>query len=756
MNPVPTDVDQPPIQSNGRTLLGHPPGLFLLFAVEMWERFSYYGMRGLLVLYLTAALAAHQVDQGKYTNTLRITQALEATDDQVKSKTEPPTIVTEVPLSVLVGDSAGDAKLSPVTIKDGPLTFTRLQKQKDPKNPSKEVWEPAAGEGLAAPEFSVKRGQRPEGDDVRFRVTNTHDQPVKLTLKLLRPYSDAERDKQVAEAKAKPIDPKELTDEIEEQKKNEPGATADQLAAKARAAIIDDRISDVRNADDPSYKVYFKVNDGTSVVSTNIGPEAKRDPRDDPYELSIDINRVDSGRSWTKADANTLYGWYTSMAYLLPILGGLIADKLIGTHRSMVVGSLLITLGHLSLGLSGFGLLPMTPIGMSIFVFGLAIITIGTGHFKPSVSVMVGQLYSRTDPRRDGAFSIFYMGINLGAFLCNIACGWLAQAYGWHYGFAAAAVGMILGLGTYLIGKPFFLRGIGETTSQHANKAWAFMPVGIALALGIAYLFHLGVLRRFDDFVSQQWVYISLLLGAIAYGIWFIAEQEREDRGPVATIFIYMLFNAVFWLSFEQAGSSLTTFTDELTDRRLGFVWEKIATPLFQSINPLLIILFAPIAGMMWTALAKRGKAFGQPFKIGTGLIFVGLGYVVMFMAAQRLNLGIPKVSMIYITGCYFLHTVGEIILSPTGLSYVAKTAPKQHMSSLMGIWFISSFIAGLAAGKVAALVDPIIEGKKHLPWHFGGQADFFLLFVVTACAAGVLILIAAPLLIRLQRLPND
>jgi POT family proton-dependent oligopeptide transporter len=224
----------------------------------------------------------------------------------------------------------------------------------------------------------------------------------------------------------------------------------------------------------------------------------------------------------------------------------------------------------------------------------------------------------------------------------------------------------------------------------------------------------------------------------------------------VATIFIYMLFNAVFWLSFEQAGSSLTTFTDELTDRRLGFIWNVVPTPQFQSINPLLIILFAPIFGVLWVALAKRGRSFGQPFKIGTGLIFVGLGYVVMFLAAQRLNSGLPKVSMIYITGCYFLHTVGEIILSPTGLSYVAKTAPKRHMSSLMGIWFISSFVAGLAAGKVGALVDPIIEGKVKLPWHFGGQSDFFLLFVVSSVAAGVLILLAAPLLAKLQRSRTD
>jgi POT family proton-dependent oligopeptide transporter len=215
-----------------------------------------------------------------------------------------------------------------------------------------------------------------------------------------------------------------------------------------------------------------------------------------------------------------------------------------------------------------------------------------------------------------------------------------------------------------------------------------------------------------------------------------------------------MLFNAVFWLSFEQAGSSLTTFTEELTDRHLGSM--VIPTPQFQSINPLLIIIFAPIAGVIWAGLARRKKFVPQPIKIGLGLVFVGLGYVVMVLAAMRLNMGVAKVGMIYITGCYFLHTVGEIILSPTGLSYVAKTAPKKAVSSLMGIWFISSFVAGLAAGKVSSLVDPIIEGKVKLPWNIGGQADFFLLFVISSIAAGVVVMLASPLLTRLQRNRGD
>ncbi|MCC6320152.1 MAG: MFS transporter [Phycisphaerales bacterium] len=724
-------------------LLGHPVGLSLLFLVEMWERFSYYGMRGLLVLYLTAALAAHQVGVGEYGNTLRITQAAVEPESAAGGGGNPAKpVVVDLALKVVVGATASaQASLTRMGSSDtaSPLVFQRLMREADGAKPGAFIWRPAAGEGagLSAPTFSVKPGERPAADgEIRFRVSNPGDRPIKLTMKLLRPFSEDE---------LKPLIDAAKLDEAGEDKPRDPAEVE----------------AEVRGRDNPNYKVYFRVNDGTSVVSTTIPPDRARDADAPPFDVTLDINRMDSGRSWTKSSAGTLYGWYTGMAYLLPILGGLLADRLIGTHRSMIVGALLISLGHIVLGLSGLGSMALDSRGMSVFIFGLALITIGTGHFKPSVSVMVGQLYQQGDPRREGAFSIFYMGINTGAFLCNLVCGYLAVKYGWHYGFAAAAVGMILGLVCYLIGRPIFLAGVGEPTAEQvsrglARKAWVFLPTGIAAAAGVAALFDAGVLGMFDAFMSKAWVFTTLIVLSVAYAAWFIGKQEPGDRGPVATIFIYMLFNAVFWLSFEQAGSSLTTFTDELTDRRLGFIWDVVPTPQFQSINPLLIILLAPIFGVVWVALARRGKSFGQPYKIGMGLIFVGLGYIVMFFAAQRLNTGIAKVSMIYICGCYFLHTVGEIILSPTGLSYVSKTAPARHASGLMGIWFISSFVAGLAAGKVSALVDPIIEGKVELPWKFGGQADFFLLFVVSSCAAGIVILLAGPLLTRMQRNRQD
>jgi POT family proton-dependent oligopeptide transporter len=596
----------------------------------------------------------------------------------------------------------------------------------DPARPGNTKLEPA-GEGLSAADFAAQVGKPGTDGPVTYRVSNPGDKTVKLTLRLERPFPANKTAEMVAEAR----------------KDAKPGAEAQAER-------------DARNKPNPNLPIYFTITDSTSVVSTKIPPDAKRDAEDQPFDVVLDYNRKDSGRSWLKGDAGTLYGWYTGMAYLLPIIGGLIADKLIGTHRSMVVGGLLIALGHVVLGLSGMGTMALSPAGMSVFVGGLALITIGTGHFKPSVSVMVGQLYAPGDPRRESAFSVFYTGINVGAFTCNLVCATLAASYGWHYGFAAAAVGMLLGLGLYLWGRPRYLAPVGEPAGPHGGTAWFFLPIGVALAALIGYLFHMGVLGLFDDFVSNPFVFWTLLVGALAYAAWFILSQLPGDRGPVATIFVYMLFNAVFWLAFEQAGASLNTFTEESTSRVVGPDGWRVPTGWFQSVNPALIILLAPIFGIFWASLLRRGKSIPQPAKIGLGLIFVGIGYIVMALAATRLNAGISKVSMIYICGCYFFHTVGEIILSPTGLSYVAKTAPRRHVSSLMGIWFISSFVAGLLAGKLSSLVDPIIEGDVKLPWNFGGQTDFFVLFVITSFSAGFLIFAATPLLLRLQRSRQD
>ena len=459
------------------------------------------------------------------------------------------------------------------------------------------------------------------------------------------------------------------------------------------------------------------------------------------------------GRGWTEEGAYNLYGWYTGLAYLFPIFGGMIADRMIGTHRSMIVGGLLIAAGHVVLAISGMGGLEFSQTGMAVFVMGLALIVLGTGHFKPTVSVMVGQLYPPNDPRRDGAFSIFYMGINLGAFLCAYVCGTLGERVGWHWGFGSAAVGMLLGLLLYFIGRPRFIPGIGLPPPGKGKIAPAFLAIGVVLSVLAALAFDAGILDKIDDFVTHKVVTSVIALAAISWAVWFTLRQPKVDRGPVISIFLFMLFNAVFWLSFEQAGSSINVFTNEDTNRHIGSF--EVPTTWFQSINPLLIIILAPLFGMLWTYLARRNRNPSQPAKIGTGLLFVGLGYLFLVFAAMQAK-DAAEASLWLVVGTYAMHTTGEIILSPTGLSYVTKAAPKQHVSLLMGIWFLSSFIANLGAGKVAAQANKVASGEIDVPWDFGGKADFFFLFTATSCSAGLIVLLLVPLLKKLMRNPND
>ena len=482
---------------------------------------------------------------------------------------------------------------------------------------------------------------------------------------------------------------------------------------------------------------------------------------------------VNPGRGWSRAEASTLYGWYTGLAYLFPILGGMVADKLIGTHRSMIVGGVLISIGHIILGLSGIGDLASNSTGMSLFVMGLAVIVLGTGHFKPTVSVMVGQLYPPGDPRRDGAFTIFYMGINLGAFICAFVCGTLGEKVGWHWGFGSAAVGMLAGLLMYMIGKPMFLKGIGEAPKANPGGAAMAFLVGSLVVSGVfAYLHYLGSMTKLQSLMAElqknptmSWGIIAALAAVIlGWTGWFMSINRPEDRGPVASIFIFMLFNAFFWVAFEQAGSSLNIFTEQNTDRSLPnwFNWPTWMNPVpatwFQSVNAGLIFILAPMFAAIWTGLGKRKMNPSQPAKIALGLIFLGIGFLFMVWAGKIATEagGTAKAGMWLILMTYFWHTVGELCLSPTGLSYVTKAAPVKFVSLLMGIWFISSFIANLGGGLIAAQVESIEKGQTKLPWNFGGQADFFFLFVVTSIGAGVVVLVFTPLLKKLMRNPND
>ncbi|MBX3357185.1 MAG: peptide MFS transporter [Phycisphaeraceae bacterium] len=677
------------VQQSGSTIMGHPPGLFLLFLVEMWERFSYYGMRALLTLYLVAVISAKQVGPGTYENTLvfeekplQPTQAIAAQER---------TILLDI----------GDAKpaVPPAPKPTGnPVLVIRPAKQvADPSDASKQVWVAADDADSGYHTVSGPEGGPFVGGEFGYVVTNPTDVPVSCVIKLERGV-------------------------------------------------------------DGTKQTFFTINDNAELVTAEIKPD-KSLGTDRPFVAVLALNSHDSGRNWSEGSANTLYGWYTGLAYLLPILGGLLADKLIGTHRSMVIGSILIAMGHIILGVSGFGELALNAVGMSTFIGGLAVIVLGTGFFKPTVSVMVGQLYGQDDPRRDGAFTIFYMGINLGAFLCAYVCGTLGEKVGWHWGFGSAAVGMLLGMCLYLWGKPRYLIGIGEAPRAGAwRNAMIFLLLSLVASALFGYLYHSGMTRTLNSGVEYLqsrpplgWAVVAALLAIILGWVgWFLANNRPEDRGPVITIFVFMLFNAVFWMGFEQAGSSINLFTKQNTDRDLfGF---EIPASWFQSVNAGLIFIMAPFFAWLWTALGRRKLNPSQPIKIFLGIFFLGVGYLFMVRAGAIAAGGAAKAGMMYIFLLYFWHTVGELCLSPTGLSYVTKAAPVKFVSLLMGIWFVSSFIANLGGGLVAAQVKAVEQGDYKLPWNFGGQGDFFFLFVVACSVAAALMLVLTPFLKKLMR----
>jgi POT family proton-dependent oligopeptide transporter len=402
---------------------------------------------------------------------------------------------------------------------------------------------------------------------------------------------------------------------------------------------------------------------------------------------------VDSLR-WSAADAAHLYGTYTGLIYLTPLAGGWLADRWLGTRRSLVLGGVVIALGHFSLALSA-----IDALGIPLFFAGLGLIIVGTGFFKPNVSTMVGQLYSEHDRRRDAGFTLFYMGINLGALLGTLVAGYLGEHFGWHYGFASAGVGMVLGLAVYLRGRDRYLPGIG-------------LPI------------------RYPTGFNAR------------------APLTREEKERVAAVFITAFFVIFFWAAFEQAGASMSLFAFQHTDRWLaGF---EIPASWFQSINPAAILVFAPAFATLWLRLGRRGWEPATPLKMALGLALLGLGFIPLVWAGTRVDQG-ALASPIGLVVAYLLHTWGELALSPTGLSLVTKLAPLQFASLLMGVWFLANAAANKLAGSLSALMPhPIPSATVTSAAAFETWQGFFSLFVLSSLAAALALLLLAPLLKRL------
>ena len=427
--------------------------------------------------------------------------------------------------------------------------------------------------------------------------------------------------------------------------------------------------------------------------------------------------------------SSQIYGWYTGLVYLTPLLGGYIADRYLGQRKCIVIGCVLMALGHFAMAF------PALP-----FFFGAMILLIlGNGFFKPNISTVVGSLYEENDPRRDGGFTIFYMGINVGALFSPIVCGMLGEKIGWHYGFGAAGVGMVMGMVMYLWGQKALL---GDKCMKPTKPLTSY-HVPIAL-IAILLVFLIGSSLQFSDYdikgLIPGWVYgILATLAAIGLVYAYASQNGKStlthvEKQRLAVIFIMVFFSIFFWSAFEQAGSSLTLFADRETDRALSlFGWSfEVPASLFQSINPLFTIVLAPFFSKMWIKLGETGKEPTSPIKFAIALGLLALGFVVMIAAAAAYERSGP-VSMMWLTGAYFFHTLGELCLSPVGLSLVTKLAPIQFGSLMMGVWLLSSFAANFVGGFFAGNYDAM------------NHTLFYLIPTGTAAGAAALLLLIAP-----------
>jgi POT family proton-dependent oligopeptide transporter len=417
------------------------------------------------------------------------------------------------------------------------------------------------------------------------------------------------------------------------------------------------------------------------------------------------------GLGFDVGKAGAIYGLYTAMVYLMNLPGGWVADRILGQRRAVLYGGIVIALGHFSMAVPG----------LPTFYLGLGFIMIGTGLLKPSISTMVGQLYGENDHRRDAGFSIFYMGINIGAFLSPLACGYVGQNINWHWGFGLAGIGMTLGLIQYSLGGKY-LGEAGLYPVPCDNPAAQKRNLGIGIIAGVAVLGILALLsvtgtvhltaEGISDSVGVLLIVLSVgvfawLLGA---GDWTPVEKKR-----FLAIGVLFLASALFWSAFEQAGSTLNLFAERSTDKHLfGYAYPS---SWFQAINSLFIIALAPVLAWLWVRLGSKDPS--SPAKFSWGLLFVGLGFAVMVIAARRAASGV-QVSSVWLWLTYFLHTIGELCLSPVGLSAFTKLAPARVAGFMMGVWFLSTSIGDYIGGRMASLYE-----SWSLPALFGAVAAF-------------------------------
>ncbi|NVD44568.1 peptide MFS transporter [Qipengyuania atrilutea] len=441
---------------------------------------------------------------------------------------------------------------------------------------------------------------------------------------------------------------------------------------------------------------------------------------------------------FTDSEASIIYGAYTALVYITPVVGGYLADRYIGQRKAVLFGAVLLTFGHFFMAFEGDGSLGQDNPMINVFWLALALIIVGSGFLKANISVIVGQLYSRTDLRRDPAYTIFYMGINVGAATASIICGYLGQTYGWQYGFGLAGIGMLLGLVIFVLGKPLLL-GKGEPKDPAkiaGGKEWVIYGAGL-LMVALCWT------------AIQYQELVGYVLGAFGGGLVLyvlftaVTKLPSEERDRIFAAMFLILASIVFWALFEQAGSSLNLFTDRHVDT------QGVNASMFQSINAIYIVLLAPLFAMLWQGLARKGAEPSTPLKFGLAIIQVGLGFLVLVWGSQSVGVSVPT-PVIFIFLIYLLHTTGELCLSPVGLSAMNRLSPAHMASLIMGTWFFASATGNFAAGLIAAAT-----GAEGVGEEAGKQVVLGVYSTVGwyAVAIGVAVMVVSPLIKKLMHL---
>jgi POT family proton-dependent oligopeptide transporter len=418
-----------------------------------------------------------------------------------------------------------------------------------------------------------------------------------------------------------------------------------------------------------------------------------------------------NSQNYSESDALHIYAVYTGLVYLTPLIGGYLADRFLGSQKAIFIGGLTMMIGHFLMAFPNFLYL---AIGMLI---------IGNGYFKPNISSLLGRLYKPDDVRRDSGFSIFYVGINLGAFLAPLIVGYVGETINWHYGFAIAGFGMLAGLIQFYIGQNKIIKEDISSQSKKLNPAdW-----GIITLVSLINLPLILVILELNQIINDFFFEILAILIILIF-FYFITKKKqlltvKKDIKRIAYIGILSIFVIFFWVGFEQAGGSLTLFANNSVDRNfLGFV---IPASFFQSINPLIIILIGPMIANFWLSVDRSKNKINTSQKMGLGLLLLASGFFLIMLVN---NSSETSISLWWLVGVYFLHTMGELCLSPIGLSMVSKVSPKKIASLMMGFWFLSSAVANFTAGKLPAILE-------------SNNLDLFTFLSVSSLVAGLVLI---------------